>query len=75
MSVRIYIPADAAAVACGADAIAEAFRVAAKKNSHDIDIVRNGSRGMHWLEPLIEVVTPKGRVGYGPARSPTSTAF
>ncbi len=43
-----------------ADEIAEAFHAPAKKNSHDIEIVRNGSRGLHWLEPLIEVVTPKG---------------
>lgn len=67
MSVKIYIPADAAASALGADEIAEAMKAAAKKNSYDIEIVRNGSRGLHWLEPLIEVTTPKGRVGYGPA--------
>ena len=67
MSVKIYIPADAAAVATGADEIAGAIAAAAKKDSHDVEIVRNGSRGMHWLEPLIEVETPKGRIGYGPA--------
>jgi formate dehydrogenase iron-sulfur subunit len=32
----------------------------------DLRIVRNGSRGLYWLEPLIEVMTPGGRIGYGP---------
>ena len=29
-------------------------------------IVRTGSRGLFWLEPLIEVETAAGRIGYGP---------
>ncbi|MBX3514963.1 MAG: NADH-quinone oxidoreductase subunit NuoF [Xanthobacteraceae bacterium] len=66
MSTRIYIPGDAAAVACGADEIAEAIAASAKKRSKEIQIIRNGSRGMHWLEPMLEVATPKGRVAYGP---------
>ncbi len=67
MSMKIYIPGDAAAVACGADEIAEAFAASAKQRGKEVEIVRNGSRGLHWLEPLLEVVTPKGRVSYGPA--------
>ena len=66
MSTRIYIPGDAAAVACGADEIAEAIAASAKKRGKEIQIIRNGSRGMHWLEPMLEVATPKGRVAYGP---------
>ncbi|MBX9709968.1 MAG: NADH-quinone oxidoreductase subunit NuoF [Xanthobacteraceae bacterium] len=66
MTLRIYVPIDAAAVACGADEIAEAFAALAGKRKLDVEIVRNGSRGMLWLEPLVEVVTPKGRVAYGP---------
>ena len=67
MSVlRIYIPGDAAAVACGADEIATAIATAAAKRNVAVEIVRNGSRGMHWLEPLIEVATEKGRIAYGP---------
>lgn len=66
MTVKIYIPADAAAVAVGADEVAAALKAAAKKHSHDLEIVRTGSRGLHWLEPLVEVATAKGRVGYGP---------
>lgn len=66
MTVKIYIPADAAAVAVGADEVTAALKAAAKKHSHDLEIVRTGSRGLHWLEPLVEVATAKGRVGYGP---------
>ncbi len=66
MTLRIYVPIDAAAVACGADEITEAFIALAGKRKLDIEIIRNGSRGMLWLEPLVEVATPKGRVAYGP---------
>ena len=66
MSVKIFVPADAAAVACGADEIAAAIATSAKKRGKEIQIVRNGSRGMHWLEPMLEVETSQGRVAYGP---------
>ena len=62
MSARIFVPGDAAAVAVGADAVAaELARLAP-----DAEIVRNGSRGLHWLEPLVEVETAGGRLAYGP---------
>ncbi|MDT3685385.1 MAG: NADH-quinone oxidoreductase subunit NuoF [Pseudorhodoplanes sp.] len=66
MSHRIYIPGDSAAVACGADEIAAAIETLAARNKIAVTIIRNGSRGLHWLEPLLEVETPKGRVAYGP---------
>jgi len=59
--VRIYVPKDATALSLGADEVAQAFAAAP-----GVEIVRNGSRGILWLEPLVEVVTPAGRVGYGP---------
>jgi formate dehydrogenase iron-sulfur subunit len=59
---RIFIPGDAAAVAVGADAVAAALARLAPQ----AQLVRTGSRGMMWLEPLIEVETPAGRIGYGP---------
>jgi formate dehydrogenase iron-sulfur subunit len=65
-ALRIYVPGDAAAVACGADEIATAIATTAAKRNVAVEIVRNGSRGMHWLEPLIEVATEKGRIAYGP---------
>ena len=64
--MRIYIPCDAAALATGADKIAAAVAAEATKRDVQVQIIRNGSRGMFWLEPLVEIVTPQGRIGFGP---------
>ncbi|MFZ3495987.1 formate dehydrogenase beta subunit [Streptomyces sp. 5.8] len=64
--VRVYVPRDSAARSVGADAVADALQRAAAEAGTGIELVRNGSRGMLWLEPLVEVETPRGRVGYGP---------
>lgn len=64
--IKIYVPADAAAISVGADAVAERIVLEAKQRDMDITLVRNGSRGMLWLEPLVEIDTPKGRIGFGP---------
>jgi formate dehydrogenase iron-sulfur subunit len=66
MSVRVYVPADSAALSVGADAVARAIAAQAAARGADIELVRNGSRALFWLEPLVEVETPLGRVGYGP---------
>ena len=66
MSVRVYVPADATALALGADAVAAGIAGAA--GDIDIQLVRNSSRGLFWLEPLVEVETPAGRIAYGPVR-------
>ena len=65
-NVRIFVPRDAAALSMGADGVARAIAAEAGKRGAKIEIVRNGSRGMLWLEPLVEVDTDKGRVAYGP---------
>ncbi|NJM82140.1 MAG: formate dehydrogenase [Tabrizicola sp.] len=64
--MKIYIPLDSAAVALGADALAAAVAAEARRLDREVEIIRNGSRGMVWLEPLVEVVTPQGRIGFGP---------
>jgi formate dehydrogenase iron-sulfur subunit len=66
MTTTIYVPRDSAALSVGADAVAEAIRREADVRGLDIRLVRNGSRGMLWLEPFVEIDTPEGRVGYGP---------
>ncbi|MFZ2162461.1 MAG: formate dehydrogenase, partial [Sideroxyarcus sp.] len=66
MSVTLYVPGDAAALALGADEVAAAIAAAVEKQGIKVSIVRNGSRGLFWLEPLVEVVTAQGRVAYGP---------
>jgi len=65
MSQRIYIPCDTTALSLGADQLAEAVQQEIEQRGMDATIVRNGSRGMLWLEPLVEVETAQGRVGYG----------
>ncbi|WP_313172773.1 formate dehydrogenase beta subunit, partial [Massilia oculi] len=65
MSVRIYVPADSAALALGADDVASAIRSEAARRGIAIDLVRNGTRGLLYLEPLVEVETPDGRIGFG----------
>lgn len=65
MSVRVFIPADTAAVAVGADEVAEAITAEALAVGQAIEIVRTGSRGAFELEPLVEVQTAQGRIGYG----------
>ncbi|UIJ94718.1 NADH-quinone oxidoreductase subunit NuoF [Sinorhizobium meliloti] len=69
MTVRIYIPRDAAALALGAEKVVEAMAGEIAARGLDATIVRNGSRGMHWLEPLVEVETAGGRVAYGPVKA------
>jgi formate dehydrogenase iron-sulfur subunit len=66
MSITVYVPGDAAALALGADEVATAIAINAAKNGLKMRIVRNGSRGMFWLEPLVEVDTEQGRIAYGP---------
>lgn len=64
--IQIFVPLDSAARACGAEAVVKALSQEAAKRNIDLEILRNGSRGMVWLEPLLEVQTPAGRVAYGP---------
>ena len=64
--MKIFIPRDAGSLAVGAEEVAEAFAAAATSRGMQIEIVRNGSRGLYWLEPMVELVTPQGRVAFGP---------
>ena len=65
-SVKVFIPKDSASKSVGADEVAQSILTHAQKKSLEIEIVRTGSRGMLWLEPLVEVETAKGRIGFGP---------
>lgn len=66
MNTTVYVPCDASALSVGADEVAAAIADEARARGHDLRIVRNSSRGLFWLEPLVEVATPRGRVAYGP---------
>ena len=66
MSFTIYVPCDSSSISLGADRIATTIINEAKKRNIAIQLIRNGSRGLFWLEPLVEVDTPEGRIAYGP---------
>ncbi len=66
MTMRLFVSRDAGAVAVGADEVAAALQQAAEARGLSIEIIRTGSRGLYWLEPMIEVATSQGRVAFGP---------
>ncbi|MBB3642649.1 formate dehydrogenase beta subunit [Variovorax atrisoli] len=65
-TITVYVPRDSAALAVGADSVARRIAKEAAARGLMLEIVRNGSRGMFWFEPLVEVNTPAGRIAYGP---------
>ncbi|MGP4751006.1 formate dehydrogenase beta subunit [Agrobacterium pusense] len=69
MSVTVFVPADSAALAVGANRVADAIAREAAGRNLEVEIVRNGSRGMLWLEVLVEVRTEHGRIAYGPVKA------
>ena len=66
MATRIYVPCDTTALSMGADDVARLIEHHAGVQGVAIELVRNGSRGLFWLEPMVEVETASGRIGYGP---------
>src|SRR5262252_10825337 len=65
-TVKVFVPSDTTARSLGADAVAAAIAAEARKRGTPVDIVRNGSRGPYWLEPLVEVDVGGVRHAYGP---------
>ncbi len=63
---RVFVPRDSGALSVGAEDVARSIATEAVLRGLPVDLVRNGSRGMYWLEPLVEVETAAGRVAYGP---------
>jgi formate dehydrogenase iron-sulfur subunit len=68
MTPIIYIPDDSGALALGAEKVAKAVATELEARGVKARIVRNGSRGMYWLEPMVEVQSDKGRFAYGPVK-------
>ena len=66
MTTTIYVPKDSAVRSIGGDQISRAIEVESVKRGLSFSILRNGSRGALWLEPMVEVETSEGRVAYGP---------
>jgi formate dehydrogenase iron-sulfur subunit len=66
MTVTVYVPGDAGALSVGAGEVAKAITAEAARRRTPVKLVRNGSRGAYWLEPLVEIATAQGRLAYGP---------
>ena len=66
MTIRVFVPRDSSAISLGADAVAREIVARAVRRGEAVTLVRNGSRGLLWLEPLVEVQTAEGRIAYGP---------
>lgn len=66
--IKVFVPRDSTALSLGADKTAKAIAAEAQKRGIEIELVRNGSRGLFWLEPFVEVATDKGRVAFAPVQ-------
>lgn len=75
MTTKIYVSRDATAQALGANRVATEIATESKRRGEDVQLIRNSSRGLFWLEPLVEVETPAGRVGYGPVKADEVSAL
>lgn len=62
----VFVPRDTTALSLEADAVADRLMREAAARGLSVSLVRNGSRGLFWLEPLVEIMTDRGRVAYGP---------
>ncbi|MDC0172138.1 formate dehydrogenase [Gammaproteobacteria bacterium] len=69
MSMQIFIPQDTTALALGAEKVSFLVAKGVESRGLNADIMRNGSRGMFWLEPLVEVQTKSGRIAFGPVNT------
>ena len=67
-TVKVYVPRDSSALSLGANRTAKAIELEAQKRGIQIELIRNGSRGLFWLEPFVEIMTHKGRVAYAPVQ-------
>ncbi|MFZ4964807.1 formate dehydrogenase beta subunit [Pseudomonas sp. Mn2068] len=66
MMPSLYLPADSLARAVGADEVAAALAAQARERHLPQELHRTSSRGLYWLEPLLEIDSPQGRIGFGP---------
>ena len=66
MAIKIYVPRDSSALSLSANKVAANIQAEAAKRGIEINLIRNGSRGLFWLETMVEVATSKGRIAYGP---------
>jgi formate dehydrogenase iron-sulfur subunit len=68
-TATVYVPRDTTALSLGANQVAEKLQQACEQRGVALNLVRNGSRGLFWLEPMLEVETPRGRLAFGPVQA------
>ncbi len=66
MNIRIFVPRDTTACALGANRLADRLAEETGRHNLEVELVRNGSRGAFWLEPLVEVERDGQRAAFGP---------
>ncbi len=64
--INIFVPQDTTSLALGSDEIASLLIESMSSRGLDVKLIRNGSRGMFWLEPLLEIESEGDRFGFGP---------
>ena len=64
----VYVPCDTTAASLGADRVAQRLANECRDRGEDVAIVRTGTRGAFWLEPLLEVDAGGRRIAYGPVQ-------
>lgn len=69
MSIKVYVPRDTTTLSLGGHRVADTILKEAEARGDDIQLIRNGSRGLFWLEPMVEIETSQGRVAYGPVEA------
>ncbi|AEY01314.1 NADH dehydrogenase (quinone) [Oceanimonas sp. GK1] len=69
MTLRVFVPYETTALSLGADDVATLICREAEARGIELELVRNGSRGLFWLEPLVEVETDAGRYAFGPVEA------
>jgi len=67
--IRVFVPQDSTARSIGADSVAVAITERAAQEQIPIELVRNGSRGLYWLEPLVEAEIDGKRLAWGPVQA------
>ncbi|MDM3871869.1 NADH-quinone oxidoreductase subunit NuoF [Porticoccus sp. W117] len=69
MTVTVFVPSDTTARSLGADQVAAEIQLQAARHGAEVALVRNSTRGLYWLETLVEVETGAGRIAYGPVEA------
>ena len=68
-SIKVFVPRDSSALSVGADQTAKAIQLEAQKRGLAIELIRNGSRGLFWLEPFVEIASEQGRMAFAPVQA------